>query len=89
MRIVYRHRRRPPRRLRVARVVERDRSATPPYDGRLDAGAAVEALECEGKTPYRRGQGAYNDGLASVQESADAALDDYMSESGLSFSRAV
>ncbi len=67
-------------------VVERDRSATPPYDGRLDARAAAEALECEGKTPYRRGQGAYNDGLASVQESAEAALDDYMSESGLSFS---
>ena len=67
-------------------VVERDRSATPPYDGSLDAGAAVEALECEGKTPYRRGQGVYNDGLASVQESAEAALDDYMSESGLSLS---
>ena len=67
-------------------VAERDRSATPPYDGRLDAGAAVGALECEGKTPYRRGEGVYDDGLASVQESPKAALDDYMSESGLSFS---
>jgi hypothetical protein len=66
-------------------VVERDRSATPPYDGPLDAGAAVGALECDGKTPYRRGEGVYDDGLAKVQESAEAALDDYMSESGLSF----
>jgi hypothetical protein len=66
-------------------VVDRDRSATPPYDGPLDAGAAVGALECDGKTPYRRGEGVYDDGLAKVQGSAEAALDDYMSESGLSF----
>jgi hypothetical protein len=66
-------------------VVDRGRSATPPYDGPLDAGAAVGALECDGKTPYRRGEGVYDDGLATVQESAEAALDDYMSESGLSF----
>jgi hypothetical protein len=69
-----------------ALVVDRGRSATPPYAGPLDAGAAVGALECEGKTPYQRGEGAYDDGLAKVQESAGAALDDYMSESGLSFS---
>ena len=61
------------------------RSATPPYDGPLDVGAAVGALECHGKTPYRRGEGVYDDGLAKVQESAEAALDNYMSESGLSF----
>jgi hypothetical protein len=67
-------------------VVDRSRSATPPYDGRLDAGAAVGALECDGKTSYRRGEGVYDDGLATVQESAEAALDDYMSETGLSFS---
>jgi uncharacterized protein YceK len=66
-------------------VVDRDRSAAPPYDGPLDAGAAVGALECDGKTPYRRGEGVYDDGLAKVQASAEAALDDYMSESGLSF----
>lgn len=66
-------------------VVERGQSATPPYDGPLEAGAAVGALECDGKTPYRRGEGVYDDGLATVQESAEAALDDYMSESGLSF----
>ena len=65
-------------------VVDRSRSATPPYDGRMDASAAVGALECDGKTPYRRGLGVYDDGLASVQESAEAALDDYMRESGLS-----
>jgi hypothetical protein len=67
-------------------VVDRGRSATPPYDGPLDAGAAVGALECDGKMPYRRGEGVYDDGLAKVQESAEAALDNYMSESGLSFS---
>jgi hypothetical protein len=50
----------------------------------LDAGAAVGALECDGETPYRRGVGVYDDGLATVQESAEAALDDYMRESGLS-----
>jgi hypothetical protein len=67
-------------------VVDRDRSATPPYDGPLDAGAAVAALECEGESPYQRGEGVYDDGLATVQESAEAALDDYMRESGLSLS---
>jgi hypothetical protein len=67
-------------------VVDRGRSATPPYDGPLDAGAAVAALECEGKSPYQRGEGVYDDGLATVQASAEAALDDYMRESGLSFS---
>jgi uncharacterized protein YceK len=66
-------------------LVERGRSATPPYDGPLDASAAVGALECDGKTPHRNGEGVYDDGLARVQESADAALDNYMSESGLSF----
>jgi hypothetical protein len=65
-------------------VVDRGGSATPPYGGPLDAGAAVGALECEGKSPYQRGDGVYDDGLATVQESAEAALDDYMSESGLS-----
>jgi hypothetical protein len=66
-------------------VVDRGRSATPPYDGPLDAGAAVGALECDGKTPYRRGEGVYDDGLAKVQDRAEEALDDYMRESGLSF----
>ena len=69
-----------------SREVDRSRSATPPYDGRLGAGAAVGALECEGKTPYDDGLGVYDDGLATVQGSAEAALDDYMSQSGLSFS---
>ena len=67
-------------------VVDRDRSATPPYDGPLVAGAAARALECGRETPYGRGEGVYDDGLAQVQESAEAALDNYMSESGLSFS---
>ena len=66
-------------------VVDRSQSATPPYDGPLDAGAAVGALECEGQTPYQSGAGIYDDGLAQVQESAEAALDNYKRESGLSF----
>jgi len=65
-------------------VVEGSRSATPPYDGRMDARVAVDALECRGKTPYRRGAGVYDDGLAKVQGNAEAALEDYMRESGLS-----
>ena len=67
-------------------VVARDRSAAPPYGGRLDAGAAVRALECDSRAPYQRGEGVYDDGLATVQESGEAALDDYMREAGLSFS---
>src|SRR4051794_35177955 len=67
-------------------VVDRDRSGTPPYGGPLDAGAAVRALECGGNAPYERGEGVYNDGLATVQDSAEAALENYMSEAGLSFS---
>jgi hypothetical protein len=66
-------------------VVDRGGSATRPFDGPLDDGTAVGALECDGKTPYQRGEGVYDDGLATVQESAEAALDDYMRESGLSF----
>jgi uncharacterized protein YceK len=65
-------------------VVERDPSATPRYDGPLEAGAAVAALECQGESPYQRGDGVYGDGLATVQGSAEEVLDDYMSESGLS-----
>src|SRR5919106_4438864 len=67
-------------------VVDRGVSATPRYDGPLDPGPAVRALECDGKTPYQRGDGVYDDGLATVQESGEAALDDYMREAGLSFS---
>ena len=70
-------------------VVERGRICHTAVRRPVGRRAAVDALECEGKTPYRRGQGVYDDGLASVQESAEAALDDYMSESGLSFSDAV
>jgi hypothetical protein len=67
-------------------VADRDRSATPPYDGPLDARAAVRGLECDGETPYQRGEGVYDDGLATVQESAEAALENYMTEAGMSFS---
>lgn len=67
-------------------AADRGRSATPPYDGPLNAGAAVAALECDGKTPYQRGEHGYDDGLAKVQASAEAALDDYMRESGPIFS---
>lgn len=66
-------------------LVDRGPSATPPYHGPLHASAAVGALECAGKSAYRRGEGIYDDGLASVQESAEAALENYMREEGLSF----
>ncbi len=67
-------------------VADRSPSATPPYDGRLDADAAVGALECDGKTPYRRGEHDYGDGLARVKGNAEEALDDFMTESGPIFS---
>jgi hypothetical protein len=63
-------------------LVERSASATPPYAGPLDAGAAVSALECDGETPYEHGEGYYDDGLATVQSSPAAALRNYMRESG-------
>ena len=63
-------------------VVERSESATPPYAGPLDARAAVAALECDGQTPYEKGEHGYDDGLAKVKGSAEAALGDYMRESG-------
>jgi hypothetical protein len=59
-------------------VAERGRSATAPYDGPLDVGAAVAALECGGESPFRRGKDGYDDGLHSVQASAEAALYEYM-----------
>ena len=67
-------------------VVERGSPSTPPYNGPVGDRAAVAALECDGMTPYERGDGIYDDGLATVQESADAALDDYMREAGLGLS---
>ena len=66
----------------ASEVVERSESATPPYVGPLDAGAAVAALECDGKTPFEHGEHVYDDGLAKVKGSAEAALGDYMRESG-------
>jgi hypothetical protein len=60
-------------------VVDRDRSATPPYDGPLNTSATVAALECVGKTPYERAEHGYDDGLAKVQASAEEALDDLRS----------
>ena len=67
-------------------VVDRGGSATPPYDGPFDAGAAVGALECDGEKAYGRGEHGYHDGLARVKNSAEAALEEYMRESGPIFS---
>jgi hypothetical protein len=66
--------------------VDRGGSTTAPYDGPLDAGAAVAALECGDEKPYARAEHDYDDGLATVQASAEAALDDYMRESGPMYS---
>jgi hypothetical protein len=62
--------------------VERSETATPPYVGPLDAGVAVAALECSGKTPYEKGEHRYDDGLAKVKGSPEAALGEFMRESG-------
>lgn len=67
-------------------VVDGGRSATPPYDGPLDAGAAVGALECEVRDAVQARRGRLRRSLATVQGSAEAAPGDYMRESGLSFS---
>jgi hypothetical protein len=58
------------------------RSTAPPYAGPLTGRAAVDALECDGKTPFVRATGDYDDGLASVQRSPERALDDYFEQSG-------
>jgi hypothetical protein len=63
-------------------VVERSPSATPRYEGPLEPAAAVSALECDARTPYRKGRSAYDDGLARVKASAGEALAEYMTESG-------
>jgi hypothetical protein len=67
-----------------------------PYDGPLQlstsqvddatveerSGAAARALECD-TAPYAGGRGEYDSGLASVQDSAEAALSNYFAEEGL------
>lgn len=50
------------------------------------SGAAGRALECAG-TPYAGGAGYYDSGLASVQDSAEAALKNYFSEEILQLPR--
>jgi hypothetical protein len=66
--------------------LDRGGSAAAPYDGPLDVGAAVAALECRDKAPYQRAEYTYDDGLAEVQASAEAALGDYMRNAGPIFS---
>ena len=60
-------------------------SNAPPYTGPLSAKAAVDALECAGRTPFFRMTGAYDDGLATVESSAEAAFDNYIEKSGIGF----
>ena len=64
-------------------AVDGGRSTPPPYEGRLSAQAAVDALDCDGERPYFRSTGSYDDGLAAVQSSAAAALDNYVDTSGV------
>ena len=68
-----------------ASAVEEVRSTAPPYPGPLTARAAVAALECDGKTPFSRYPGVYDDGLASVQSSPEEAFDNYVEEAGIGY----
>ena len=69
-----------------ASAVDGGRSTAPPYKGPLTAGAAVDALECDGTKPFLRSTGEYDDGLATVQSSAQDAFDNYIEESSLGYS---
>ena len=60
-------------------------SSVPPYQGPLNAKAAVEALECDGERPFFRGTGSYDSGLETVQSSPAEAFDDYVEESGIGY----
>jgi hypothetical protein len=73
-----------------------DDMPTSPYDGPMSlpldsaddatvlerSGAAERAVECDGKL-YQGGGGSYDTGLATVQSTAEQALDSYLSEEGL------
>ena len=69
-----------------ASAVDGGRSTAPPYKGPLTAGAAVDALECDGTKPFLRSTGEYDDGLATVQSSAQDAFDNYIEESSIGYS---
>jgi hypothetical protein len=60
-------------------------ATAPPYEGPLNAKAAVDALECDGKRPFFRATGSYDSGLESVQPSAAGAFDDYVDASGIRY----
>lgn len=76
-------------------LVSNDPPAQKPYDGPMTltvggdedapvsqrAGAAALALECEG-SPRNGGGGAYDDGLASTQDSPEDALENSFTETG-------
>jgi hypothetical protein len=57
-------------------------SSAPPYDGPLNAAAAVDALECAGRKPFFRAAGDYDSGLETVQSSPEDAFDNYLDEEG-------
>ena len=56
-----------------------------PYQGTLNAQAAVKALECDGERPFFRAKGSYDAGLETVQSSAVEAFDNYVAESGIGY----
>ena len=68
-----------------ASAIVEGKSAAPPYDGPLTARAAVGALECEGSTPTERFEADYQDGLLTVQSSAEAAFENHVERSGFGF----
>jgi hypothetical protein len=66
-------------------AVDGGRSNAPPYQGPLNARAAVEALECDGERPFFRAEGSYDSGLETVQPSAIEAFDNYVEESDIGY----
>lgn len=66
-------------------AVSEDRSAAPSYKGRLSTASAVDALECDGRKPFKTFRGSYDDGLATVQSSAESAFDNYIQESSIGY----
>ncbi len=66
-------------------AVEGGGATARPFQGVLNARAAVRALECDGERPYFRAAGSYDSGLETVQPGAVQAFDDYVEESGIGF----
>jgi hypothetical protein len=62
-------------------AVDDDRAvAAAPYAGPLNARAAVDALECDGRTPFFKAGADYEIGLEEVRSGPEEAFDNYLEE---------